>query len=157
MYANSHFPLGLGIMICMLLPGEAGIKRNIFFGLILSIVQPFAVVIFLVIVFARVAQKIFNLERYNLEDFRKIIYMPSLIGSAIGGGLILMYQYSSILNDPVLSNWNAQNLTPPPSAIDFVLAFSPVLILAGFGIKESLKSEIGRTLVVWRFLVLDCC
>ncbi len=149
MYANSHFPLGLGIMICMLLPGEVGIKRSILFALILSIVQPFAVVIFLVIMFARVAQKIFNLERYKLENFRRIKYLPSFIGAAIGGGLILLYQYSSILNDPVLSNWNAQNLTPPPSAIDFILAFSPVLILAGYGIKESLKSEIGRTLVVW--------
>ncbi len=149
MYANPHFPLGLGIMICMLLPGEFRIIRYIIFGLILAIVQPFAVVIVLVIMFVRMAQELISLRRCKLEDFRKTTYLPRVFGTGIGGGFILLYQYISILNDPVLSLWNAQNLTPPPGLIDFILAFSPVLILAGFGIKESLKSEIGKTLLIW--------
>ena len=153
MYANPHFPLGLGVLIYMLLPGEVRITRYIITGLILAIVQPFAVVIALVIMFAMMVQELINLEEYKLEDFKKTIYLQRLIGTGIGGGLILVYQYFSILNDPVLSLWNAQNLTPPPSVIDFILAFSPVLILAGFGIKESLKSEIGKTILIW---VVSC-
>jgi len=149
MYANPHFPLGLGIMICALLPDKTGIIRFIYFGVILSIVQPFTVVIILVIMIARIVQEKIKLKRYKLKDFLNSSDFPRLIGIGIGGGLILLYQYISILNDPVLSMWNTQNLTPPPSVIDFILAFSPVLILAGFGIKQSLKSDIGRTLIIW--------
>jgi len=58
MYANLHFPLGLGIMICMLLPGEVGKIRYFVFGLVLAIVQPFAIVIVSVIIFSMMVRGI---------------------------------------------------------------------------------------------------
>ena len=47
---------------------------------------------------------------------------------------MVLYEYWISLTHPALSVWNAQNLTPSPPVWDFILSFSPALILVPFGV-----------------------
>ena len=149
MYGNPHFPLGMGIMILMLLPGEQGLIKSFIAGLILSIVQPFAVVIVLIIYGVTLIREAIDLGGLSIKKIWDSTKFQNLVGAGLSGGSILLYQYYSILNDPILSVWNAQNLTPPPAFLDFIIAFSPVLILTVLGVKPSLKSESGKIMLTW--------
>ncbi|MCX8023862.1 MAG: hypothetical protein N3A60_01520, partial [Thermanaerothrix sp.] len=59
--------------------------------------------------------------------------------------------YATVLHDPWLRGWNAQNLTPSPPIWDYFLAFSPALVLGVLGAvkpKPGLKINLPF-LVVW--------
>ena len=78
-----------------------------------------------------------------------------LVSFGIGGGLYLIYQYWIILSTPLLSGWNAQNVTPAPSFLNFVLSFSPALILAIWGLWSALRQHEKdpiKLLLVWLVL-----
>jgi hypothetical protein len=149
MYANPHFPLGLGLMILALLPGSGALVKNLLLGILLAIVQPFSVVILLGINLVMIIIDILGVGKLTLEVVWKSKHLSGLIGIGIGGGFLLLYQYVSILADPVLLGWSKQNLTPPPGIFDLLLSFSPVLILAVFGVKEAWKGDAGKKIIVW--------
>ena len=149
MYTNPHFSIGLALMILALMPER---KENFLWDLILGIglgiIQPFAVVIVLIVKFVQLS--LGNLK--GIIQDRKIFDDPAVISTiafGFGGGLILVYQYWSILNDPVLSLWNDQNITESPGYMDLILSFSPCLILAVAGIKKAWQEENGKALVIW--------
>jgi DMSO reductase anchor subunit len=75
---------------------------------------------------------------------------------ALGGGLMAAYMTWAVYSDPVLSGWNKQNLTPSPPISDFLISFSPALLLAMVGIYGMIKRKLpyGRTLLIW--IVLGC-
>jgi hypothetical protein len=129
-YTNPHFPLGLAILllIIMISANPASARNNGFIfllGIGLSIILPFAIVILVAI--------LAGLAAWDWLEKRKLIWQP-LFFLLLGGGLFLIYQYWAILSDPILKMWNAQNNTPAPPLWDLVLAFSPVLILAFYGL-----------------------
>ncbi len=154
MYSNPHFPLGLGIMIQMLIPGKQGVGKTIISGLMLAIIQPFTVVLVLVILAVTWIRDLIDLHARNIKQIWRIPATQKLLGAGLGGGSFLLFQYYSILNDPVLSVWNAQNLTPPPTLMDFLISFSPVLFLAAIGVKTSLRSDAGRMILAWALTAL---
>lgn len=134
--ANPHFPLGgallLWIIHLFMLPTTWRRNTLLFdLTLALSIVQPFAVVIAGIIIIC--------VETWNWFTKRKIELVKTAI-TLIGGGTYLLYQFFSIQNNPILAQWNLQNITKAPAIYDFLLSFSPALILAGLVVWRNRKS-----------------
>ena len=134
--ANPHFPLGVALLLWIVhlysLPTTW--KRNTLLfdlTLALSIVLPFAVVLVGVIVV--------SLETWNWFSKRKINLVKTAL-TMIGGGAYLLYQFFSIQNDPVLAQWNLQNITRAPAFYDFLVSFSPAMVLAGFAVWQNRKN-----------------
>ncbi len=119
--SNPHFILSLLIFVMLL----TIILRN-YFGLwitilvfILSIIlvsiSPFSAII---MGFVFLMNVIF-VRKFSKESISNLIVfgMPT--------GIIGAYQYLTIRADPVLNNWNAQNVTQTPSLINLLFSFSP--------------------------------
>ena len=149
MYTNPHFTIGLAVMVLALMPdrSQSGIG-NLLLGLILGIIQPFAVVIVIIVRSGCILVNLLSKGK-TLKISPRDINLLQVISFALGGGIILIYQYWSVLADPVLSLWNDQNITESPGIADLLFALSPALILAGFGIKTAWKNEQGKGLVLW--------
>ncbi|HPC05428.1 MAG TPA: hypothetical protein PLI60_01785 [Anaerolineaceae bacterium] len=135
--ANPHFPLGLALLLWILyvysLPSTW--KRNTLLfdlTLVLSIVLPFAIVL--------VAMIIVSVEVWNWFTQRKF-HLVKLTFTLIGGGAYLLYQFFSIQNDPMLAQWNLQNITKAPEIYDFLVSFSPSLVLAGVAVWRNRKAS----------------
>lgn len=153
MYTNPHFPLGIALMLWIF----SGIlqedrwktsTRLAVLGLFLSIVMPFGIVIVAVIGGAKFL--------WDTLETRKI-HLLNQIGWAVGGVPFLAYQYWATLRDPVLSGWNAQNVTPSPALWDLVISLSPALIFGLIALSPAWKkrNEPGaRLLLLWFILGL---
>jgi len=74
-----------------------------------------------------------------------------LIWVGLGSGPILIYDYWVINSLPILSGWNAQNLTPSPPIWDLLISIAPAIflaILAAHHVRKS-KERVPRILLVW--------
>ncbi len=152
MYTNPHFSIGLALMVLALMPDrKPSIAKELALGLALGIIQPFAVVIVVIVKAGKYLLDLF--EGVETDREARIIFntgsLLPLFAFALGGGLILIYQYWIIISDPVLSLWNSQNITVSPELIDLVISLSPVLFLAGAGAKTAWQQKNGRILVIW--------
>jgi hypothetical protein len=152
-YANPHFPLGLALLlgIFILIDESHGILwRNIaifLLSLSMAIVLPFGVVIS--------ALLLFGLMVWNWIDKKEIAWQ-GLISFGLGGVPFVLYQEWISQTHPVLRGWNAQNLTPSPPLWDFVLSFSPILLLAIYGVWVAWQARHQgsgmRLLILWFIL-----
>jgi hypothetical protein len=148
-YANPHFPLGMALMVVALTP----VRNNKFFinliaGGLLAVIHPFAVII---VGLVKIAEILLFAIQYR-KKFQELLadhHLINLVGFGLISSPVLLYQYWSIMSDPVLSAWNTQNITPTPSPADILISFSPSLILAIFGISGAWKSESGKKMVLW--------
>lgn len=153
MFANPHFPIGLGILLQIFgRIDDPGSKRNyswlITLGLLLSIILPFGFVISAIVLILKVIWEI--LEKQTVA-YKNIVAVMSL------GGIWLIYQYYAILSDPILVLWNEQNVTLSPPVLDLLIAISPALIFGIIGLIGLLKKKeiYGRRLVIsW---LVGCC
>jgi len=149
MYTNPHFAIGLALMILILIPDrKTSLLVELVFGISLGVIQPFAVVIVLVV---RTGSLIFEMIEGD-NSGRRILNSPEIFPTAVfglGGGAVLLYQYLSIISDPVLSLWNAQNITQSPRLIDLAISLSPALVFAALGLKKAWEDNRGRRLVIW--------
>jgi len=159
-YANPHFPLGLGLLVWIITPHEEAnkllpISRVIYslssFGL--GLISPFGVLIAILITGSAffVAILFQNLERFKTILEQTKGYGNRFIWIVIGGSPVVLYEYWVQKSDPLLSIWNAQNQTPAPRLLDFILSFSPALVFALLGAwsvmrKPEVKSCI---LLLW--------
>ena len=136
-------------MILALLPGrKTSVLSELMLGLGLGIIQPFAVVIVLIVKAGKLVAGFFEDNITFRSRFKADDLIPTLM-FASGGGFILIYQYWSILSDPILKLWNAQNITESPGWADLIISLSPCLILAGLGAIRAWQGEKGRTVVIW--------
>jgi hypothetical protein len=153
MYTNPHFSIGLSLMILLITSQRLfPIALNIILSLILGVIMPFGVVIVLLVLGSLFLTDIYSDK--NLEE-NKIMHLNSLyrlLALGLGGGAVILYQYWIILKDPVLSLWNAQNITKSPSLLDFLISFSPILMVGIFGIKQAWNEKTGRILVLWALI-----
>lgn len=163
-YANPHFPLGLAILMWLLSPGTAEAtgdgeisKRNVLKVLIgalgLGIVMPFGVVIVGLVlgglaVWGYVAQRAGD-HRTSLARLPEAGYRALLV--LVGGGPVLVYYYWTSNTHLVLAGWNSQNVTPSPTFWDFIVSFSPILLVAFVGAWVAIrKGTLGlRVLLLW--------
>lgn len=149
MYTNPHFSLGLALIILSILPGgKRPFLWRIMLGLGTAIVQPFGVVIVSLVLIGDGLLWIAD-KKPAWADIYKSEKVKGLAGFGLGGGILLIYQFWAIVNDPILAAWHAQNQTPTPDLIDLLISFSPVGIIAVFGIRNAWQRPIARKLVIW--------
>lgn len=150
-YTNPHFPLGIGLLVRIISQSQDTPTwrwRSFQFlrGIALSIIMPFGIVVAVVILVGGYACKWRKSHRIPVEQ----CFWP-----LIGGGAFLVYQYLAIISDPILNNWNLQNITISPPWWDFLVSFSPALIFAGIGLwkkRNQLSSELRTLIVAWLIL-----
>ncbi|MGB2962628.1 MAG: hypothetical protein WBB69_01440 [Anaerolineales bacterium] len=158
-YTNPHFALGLGLMILGLIyDNENKPWISTLLGLALGIVQPFAVVIILLVLGGKSSIEFLESDGNIQERLKSSGSILRFVFFGVGGGIILLYQYWSILSDPVLALWNKQNVTSSPALLDLLLSLSPCLILAVLSIREAWNNEQGKLLLIWAgiSLILIC-
>jgi hypothetical protein len=146
-YTNPHFSLGLALLLgAFWLNEKSGwlpVLGLFAASLLLAVLQPFGVVILLVVLIGRA---LLAWPSFHQQEWIKII------AAGLGGGPWLVYQYWVILNHPVLKIWNAQNITTSPSVLDLLLSFSPALLLALAGVWSLWKNPqqpYRRLLLAW--------
>jgi hypothetical protein len=150
-FTNPHFPLSLALILFtlrkILLDDEKPFQPIFFLlGFVLANLSPFSVVVTLVIL--GVVKLWLLIQEKNLLVWNSLFFFAGAI-------FVLFYQYFVIKIDPVLAEWNAQNLTPAPAIIDLLIAFLPGLIFAVMGIIFILRNKITRAtrlLVAWALL-----
>lgn len=155
-YVNPHFVLGLALQIWLLTPLADANKTNWLHYLkwaaaaaLLSVVYPFGWAASVVILVAWTA--VLALQRAPLG--REVLRAASVVA---GGAPYAIYAYYTVQTHPVLSLWDAQNLTPTPGLIEVLIAFFPVVILAVIGaVLAALRNEHRiQFLVVWVVVIL---
>jgi hypothetical protein len=147
-FATPHFGFGLALLLTIFLFSQraTSLLNSIFLfslSVLLSIIQPFGVAIA-----AAVIGSTFALESWQKRQLKWKPLLPVIIG----GGIPLIYQYWAILNEPLLSGWNAQNITGAPPLWDLLLSLSPALLLAIYAIAKKWNtgsSSDFRLPVVW--------
>ncbi len=149
---NPHFPISFGLMLWLL--AEVGTPFSIKNGwltallaLLLAIISPFCIAI-TGLVWAGMALW----DQIEIRPFRVQLSRWARLACFLIGGLpMVVYQVWAISTDPILAGWNSQNVTPAPPVYDFLLSFSPALILAAAGGYFVLKMKIrpGRIFLVW--------
>lgn len=123
--SNPHFPLSIALILLALIFALTPVKHwwhKASFGLIgfvLANISPFSVVIILIILLSQVI--------IHREEGAKEEIIDFAIAAAFSLPVVL-YQFLSIKNDLLLSGWNAQNITPAPTILNFLFSFSPFLI-----------------------------
>lgn len=151
MYSSPHFSIGLALVLFSLdlLSAGPGWKSNMLLsmiGLAIAIIYPFGLVVNLLLSCGWMI--------WTWIDTHQLPWKP-VVSSAILGGPVLLYQYLVMLTDPVLSGWNAQNITLTPSGVDVFLALSPALLLAFVGwiwLLGQKERPVRRVLLLWPVL-----
>lgn len=148
MYSNPHFPIGLALMLSsftMLVDNTTRFRevKLLFSGLLISVVLPFGMVV-------AVSLGVLYMVWTWLET-RRLEWLPLLCLGLLGGPFLL-YQFWAAQIDPALAVWNRQNQTPSPPIWDFLLSFSPALILALLGTYQALRDRINpmrKIMISW--------
>lgn len=123
-FANAHFPLGLALQIFLLTPTRT--PRPVAWALAavaLSLIYPFgwAVAAVVLVGVAALTQAWGLGERSRWQQAACVL---------LAGLPYAAYALWAVNTHPVLSGWNAQNITPAMPVWDLVLSFAPALLLA---------------------------
>jgi len=158
-YANPHFPLGLALLLYLFTFPKKGNTltsvdwwKIVVVSFVLGLLMPFGVVLVLAVLLGLSIWELYP----RFSNFRDSYTVRRGFWIFLGGVPVLLYDLWVINQDPLLSIWNRQNLTPSPSLVDLLLSLSPILILAIFGIPEVFRTkESGlRLLLVWSLVGL---
>ncbi len=150
-FQNPHFPLGLGLMILIILhffrnQNKLSLLYIFICGTALAVILPFGAV---VVGSVLLGQQVWAWFR------KKEIHAFKLLMLALATLPLVVYQYLAVVTSPELAIWNNQNLTPSPPVWDFLISFSPALVLAGLSIskkKQSRNTELFSVLITWLIL-----
>lgn len=152
MYSSPHFTLGMAILVWFLSQTIRPFERKripllIVGGLILGIVYPFGVVV------AAVGSG--GGAAIDLLQGSKMRWQAAL-AFLLTGGTAILYQFIVIRTDPVLAVWDRQNQTASPLVWDFVISFSPLFLIAIFGLVQAIRRRARDAygLVAWFLLDL---
>lgn len=158
MYANVHFPLGLAMILWLIMPcARGGAWKYAGMAFLLAVVSPFGVVIALLPLAGMWLDTTISIVRevgitrdelvalWKREETRK------LLAVVLGGLPVIIYAWVVIRSHPVLSLWDAQNITANPPWWDLLVSFSPVLFLAVIGVRAVLRGDVpnARPLMWW--------
>jgi len=120
--------------------------------LVLALISPFGVVVVLLVLGARLILDLWPFSPEKIHLILKHEFLWVLMASAP----VLLYDFWVVRVNPVLAEWNAQNVTPSPPLWDLILSLSPFLWLAIPGTILILKRKQTRaiSLVLWAGLGL---
>jgi len=160
-YANSHFPWAtacfLGLIILIVSGWKSVWKRNLgifFLATLLALIQPFSILVLVLFLTIWMLWETW-IEASSTKGFQwksglseKWIALFIMIASALPW---LIYDYWLTIDHPQIAAWNAQNITPSPPLLEFILGFGAPLIVGIVGfIRTDFKSrKSDRLLVVW--------
>lgn len=85
--------------------------------------------------------------------------VSNLLAFSIPTGFIGAYQFLTIHADPILNNWNTQNVTQTPSLLNIIFSFSPMLIgvivlLVLYRFKKIVIEKHVSLLIFWIIFAL---
>jgi hypothetical protein len=151
-YVNPHFPIGLAIVTALIFhdPSDVTPKTLILtsiMALALALILPFGIVIIGCVLAIEIGLLI-------LRDRERMFVRHPLIRLLLIGIVsipVLLYDIWLVYTDPILAGWNAQNLTPSPPLWDFLIAFSPSLILAiaAFVAVKKTPQRLIQVAAIW--------
>lgn len=151
-YVNPHFPLGLAVMTILVFrdPGDydtRSIAVDMLLAFVLAVTVPFGVVIIGCVLGVEAGLELLTTRQWRIVA-RKFVRL--LLISAISLP-VLVYDLWVVNIDPLLAGWNAQNLTPSPPIWDFLISFSPALLLAipALLILRSGAARFVRIAAIW--------
>jgi len=152
MYANPHFPLGLALILLILALDLKGRSRwsapaAAILGLLLAIIQPFGLVV--------AAGMLSGLFGWRWLAEKKFDPWTMICGASLGG-VFLVYQLWLFRTDPLLKEWDKQNLTLALPVWDTFVSLMPALLFAIAGIWAVRRQIDSRrfALVFWLVLAL---
>lgn len=148
MYINPHFPLGLGLLVWLFILSTKKPVWNICLkiaslAILLSIILPFGIVIVGLVLIIKWLWDVLSIGSAKI---------PLVVISMIPGGIWVFVQYLLTIRDPFLKIWNAQNITPAPVIWDWIISFSPALILMFFALNRSKLNkppELWKDMLIW--------
>ena len=147
--ANPHFALGLALQVWLLTPvaqaqSTFGKVSSFMAALLLSVVYVFGWLVTASVLGAWTLWKLYHKSAEQAD------WQPFLL-IALGGAPYAFYAWWTLNHHPVLTLWNAQNITPAPSPLDLLISFSPALILAALAVPRIFKGKEGglKFLLVW--------
>jgi len=149
-YTNPHFPLAMALIVISFLQWKNmdtkfGTIKLFICALLLSFIQPFGVVIVVITIGLDWIILIIRERKATRSGILRLL-------AFFAGGLpYSIYLVILISNDPVLAEWNRQNVTPSPVFFDLLFSFSPGLLVIIAGLVYSIKKKIAfdRLLVIW--------
>jgi uncharacterized membrane protein len=168
-FSAPHFSIGLGLLLELLAPlvehadqSQSALwryARLLLLAGLLGILSPFGVVIVVLVytgLAAWQAADAWKQGTLKVQTLWRTSALNDLVVIVLSGVPWLLYDYWAATQDPVLSGWNAQNLTPSPPVWDLFLALSPVLLLALISLRHSLRANNRglRLLLAWSALGL---
>ena len=164
--ANPHFPLAIGLMLLLFLsildaqpqhsPPSAQIMEESHIaiarplgaaglGLLLAVIQPFAVPIVLVVSGVFLGVLAWHERRLPWGEI-------AVAGTAAAGAApVMLYDFYVYQSNPALAAWSAQNLTPSLPPWDYAVGYGLILLLAVGGMVVALRRR-ARTdlfLLAW--------
>jgi hypothetical protein len=147
LYTNPHFPLAMTLMLLIFdqvinndrltihnsqLPATIILVSVLRTGLpafLLAIVLPFALLTVWAVLIVYTGW-------LKIRQPRGLPWAQ--LWSTLGAGLLpvplIFYQYWVSITNPILAGWGAQNITPAPPLLDFVIGYGPVGLLALLGV-----------------------
>ncbi len=158
-YASAHFPVAAAayvVAVLSLLPGRSVWVRGALAagsGLILSVLQPFSVVVLVVVAASWLfweATRCAGSVRGSGWLRAKGSLSP-LLAFSLAALPQMTYDVWVFRTFPALAAWSAQNQTPSPPPIDYVLGLGLVGMLAVAGVLSGRTKETreGRLLIAW--------
>ncbi|MEX1247346.1 MAG: hypothetical protein WEA61_02590 [Anaerolineales bacterium] len=149
-YANAHFPLGLALQVWLLAQAlEIGVgwqrrATTALLAFLLAVIFPFGWLIVVVVSGTWLLWQRWRQEPAGAE-------WTHWLAVTAGGAPYAAYALWVINTHPILSQWNAQNLTPASGLLDLFVAFSPALALAGWGAIFAFHkgTSPSRLLAIW--------
>jgi hypothetical protein len=153
-YTNPHFPLAIALMLFLLILSERKNNRYSSFltgtlTIVLCIVQPFCVLLIAIVLGINIGLEIIEKK----FDKKKLI---QLVVIGFSGLPFAALYFRAIHQDPLLMQWNLQNITLSTAWWDVLVAFSPAIPFA-FGNLLLRKFKVdpkNRVLWIWSVIGL---
>ena len=149
---NLHFPLAIAIILWLLSEMDSPVNGltgvlTVLAGVLLAMISPFGVLVLGLVWLVKVVWDGF--ETRQIRWLKLVLY-------GLGSGPMVAYMVWAIYTDPVLAGWNRQNQTPTLGIPDFIISFSPMLLLALVGVYAALNHKLtsARPILIW--LILGC-
>lgn len=166
---NPHFCLGISLMLWLIkvliidYQPTMDLSKYIYVSaasLILALLAPFAYVMVIVLLVISVAENIIGRlkEKQSLFTGKLLTNDWAIFCSLLGGIPVIAYELYVMNSDPLLKGWQAQNITPSPPIWDFILSFSPLLILAIPAVVIVLRNKMNSwyPIIIWLIIGPIC-